>query len=70
MDKLSAIIQIINTTGFPIFCVLALGWYVKSVMDKIEQSIIDMRLVVEKNTFVIEKLTEKLGEKNHEGISE
>lgn len=60
MEKVNAIIQIINTTGFPIFCVLALGWYVKTVMDKLENTIIEMRIVIEKNTSVIEKLCDKI----------
>lgn len=60
MEKINAIIQIINTTGFPIFCVLALGWYVKTVMDKLETTIIDMRLVIQQNTNVIEKLCDKI----------
>lgn len=60
MEKIQAIIQIINTTGFPIFCVLALGWYIKTVMDKLESTLIEMRLVIQQNTNVIEKLCEKI----------
>lgn len=60
MDKINAIIQIINTTGFPIFCVLALGWYIKSCLDKLETTIADMRLVIEKNTMIIDKLCEHI----------
>lgn len=60
MEKIQGIIQIINTTGFPIFCVLALGWYIKTVMDKLESTLIEMRLVIQQNTNVIEKLCEKI----------
>lgn len=70
MDKIQTIIQIINTTGFPIFCVLALGWYVKSIMDKMETTLVDLRMVVQSNTEVINRLCEKIGEEKHERLSE
>lgn len=70
MDKIQTIIQIINTTGFPIFCVLALGWYVKTIMDKMENTLVDLRMVVQSNTEVINKLCEKIGDKEYEGLSE
>ena len=60
MEKVIAIISIINSTGFPIFCVLALGWYIKSCLDKLETTITDMRLVIEKNTMIIDKLCEHI----------
>lgn len=60
MDKINAIIQIINTTGFPIFCVLALGWYIKTCQDKLETTITDMKIVIEKNTDVIARMCDKL----------
>lgn len=60
MEKLNSIISIINSTGFPIFCVLALGWYIKSCLDKLETTITDMRLVIEKNTMIIDKLCEHI----------
>lgn len=60
MEKINAIIQIINTTGFPIFCVLALGWYIKTCQDKLESTITDMKIVIEKNTDVIARMCDKL----------
>ena len=60
MEKVNAIISIINSTGFPIFCVLALGWYIKSCLDKLETTITYMRLVIEKNTMIIDKLCEHI----------
>ena len=60
MENITAIIQIINTTGFPIFCVLALGWYVKTCQDKLEATIVDMKIVIEKNTDVIARLCESI----------
>ena len=60
METLNTIAQLISMTGFPIFACLALGWYIKSVMDKLEVTITDMRIVIEKNTLIIEELTRKL----------
>lgn len=60
MDKINAIIQVINTTGFPIFCVLALGWYIKTCQDKLETTITDMKIVIEKNTDVIARICDKI----------
>ena len=63
MDTINAVVQIISMTGFPIFACLALGWYIKNVMDKLETTIQDMRIVIEKNTMVITELTSHLNEK-------
>lgn len=60
MEKVNTIIQIINTTGFPIFCVLALGWYIKTCQDKLETTITDMKIVIEKNTDVIARICERI----------
>ena len=60
MENINAVVQIISMTGFPIFACLALGWYIKSVMDKLEVTITEMRIVIEKNTLIIEELTRKL----------
>lgn len=60
METLNTIAQLISMTGFPIFACLALGWYIKTVMDKLEVTITDMRIVIEKNTLIIEELTRKL----------
>lgn len=60
METLNTIAQLISMTGFPIFACLALGWYIKSVMDKLEVTITEMRIVIEKNTLIIEELTRKL----------
>lgn len=63
MDTINAVVQIISMTGFPIFACLALGWYVKNVMDKLETTIQDMRIVIEKNTLVIDELVAHLDDK-------
>ena len=60
MDKVNTIVQIINTTGFPIFCVLALGLYIKTCQDKLETTITDMKIVIEKNTDVIARICERI----------
>jgi len=60
MEKINTIVQIINTTGFPIFCVLALGWYIKTCQDKLETTITEMKIVIEKNTDVIARICDKL----------
>lgn len=60
METLNTIAQLISMTGFPIFACLALGWYIKCVMDKLEVTITEMRIVIEKNTLIIEELTRKL----------
>lgn len=63
MENINAVVQIISMTGFPIFACLALGWYIKTVMDKLEMTITDMRIVIEKNTMIIEELSKKIEEK-------
>lgn len=60
MDTINAVVQIISMTGFPIFGCLALGWYIKNVMDKLEMTITDMRIVIEKNTMIIDELSKKI----------
>ena len=42
------IVQIISNVGFPIACVIGLGWYVKYVTDKHEKEIKDLRESQEK----------------------
>lgn len=42
------IVNIISNVGFPIACVIGLGWYVKYVTDKHEQEIKDLRESQEK----------------------
>lgn len=60
MENFTAIAQMISTVGFPIFGCIALGWYIKNVMDKLEMTITDMRIVIEKNTMIIDELTKKI----------
>lgn len=60
IENINAVVQIISMTGFPIFACLALGWYIKTVMDKLEMTITDMRIVIEKNTMIIEELSKKI----------
>ena len=42
------IVNIISNVGFPIACVIGLGWYVKYVTDKHEHEIKDLRESQEK----------------------
>lgn len=42
------IVQIISNVGFPIACVIGLGWYVKYVTDKHEKEIKELRESQEK----------------------
>lgn len=60
METVNIIAQLISTVGFPIFGCLALGWYIKNVMDKLEMTITDMRIVIEKNTMIIDELSKKI----------
>lgn len=39
----NVILQIINTVGFPIACVVAMGWYVYNQTEKNRQQIRDMQ---------------------------
>ena len=42
------IVQIISNVGFPIACVIGLGWYVKYITDKHEKEIKELRESQEK----------------------
>lgn len=37
MDSIDVMENIITTTGFPIFCVIALGWFIYKSYEKISQ---------------------------------
>lgn len=57
---LEEIIQVINTTGFPIFCVLALGYFVKYMFDQMNTIQKDLKESLEKNTAILNRVCELL----------
>lgn len=70
------IITLISTLGFPIFCCLALGYYVKSQTDSFRQDTRDMQKehkeevskfteALNNNTLVLQKLVDKIDEKDN-----
>ena len=67
----NSIITIISTLGFPIFCCLALGYYVKTQTDLFRQDTRDMQKehkeevakfteALNSNTLVLQKLVDKI----------
>lgn len=57
---MNEIIQTINTVGFPIACVLGLGWYVKYLTDTHRNQVDKMAEAVNNNTQVLIRICEKL----------
>lgn len=65
--ELGAIVELIGTVGFPIVCVLALGFFVWTIYkqsvvreDKLMQEIAENRLVNEKAIETISQYAERL----------
>lgn len=72
--ELQDILTIINTVGFPIFCVLGLGFYIymmnkeqKADRDKTNEILLNFALNLQANTNALQNLSEiiKGNEKNN-----
>lgn len=63
----TTIITAIGSLGFPIVSCLAMGWYVKYIIDKLtnehQQEMREVTTALNNNTLVIQKLCDKLEQK-------
>lgn len=73
LSEINSITQMITNVGFPIVCVIAMGWYVKDTNDKHRNEVQqlnnqhqeEMKQVTEalnNNTLALQKLCDKLGD--------
>lgn len=72
--ELQDILTIINTVGFPIFCVLGLGFYIymmnkeqKADREKTNDIIMNFALNIQANTNALQNLSEIIKEKTNKG---
>lgn len=66
METLKTVVDLINTCGFPIACVVALAWYAKGTTDKmveltreVTQALVSSTNTMEEIKDVIQKLAER-----------
>lgn len=62
----NAIIQIIQSVGFPIAMCLTLAWYVKYQQDENKKTLENLTAVLNNNTIALTKISEKLEGMNNE----
>lgn len=53
------IVEIIQTLGFPIACVVALGYYVRELTNEHKNEVQELSKAIENNTLIITKLYER-----------
>lgn len=75
--ELQDILTIINTVGFPIFCVLGLGFYIymmnkeqKADREKTNDIIMNFALNMQANTNALQNLSEIIKERTNKGGEE
>jgi hypothetical protein len=56
----SGIVDIISTVGFPIACVVALGWYVKELDKEHKQEVDSLAEQIAKMNVLIEKIIDRI----------
>lgn len=54
--KMSDIVQVISTVGFPIGMCLLMGWFIVSILNKYENQINLLRDTIQENTIVLNKM--------------
>ena len=66
METLKTVVDLINTCGFPIACVIALAWYAKGTTDKmveltreVTKALVSSTNTMEEIKDVIQKLAER-----------
>ena len=59
MNEIQIINDLIQNCGFPIACVLGLGYYVKYLTDTHKKEIETLRQALDNNTQIITKLYER-----------
>ena len=57
------IVEIIQTLGFPIACVVGLGFYVRELTNDHKNEVKELSKAIDNNTLIITKLYERFVEK-------
>lgn len=57
------IVEIIQTLGFPIACVVGLGFYVRELTNEHKNEVKELSKAIDNNTLIITKLYERFVEK-------
>ena len=60
---MDAIVQIINTVGFPIACVVGMAWYIREQQKTHKEEVKELASAVSNNTLVLQKLVDLLDRK-------
>jgi len=63
---METIVELINNCGFPIACVIAMGYYVNTTVKELTQTIANNTNVMEKIADRLDRLEDKVEEVNHE----
>ena len=53
------VVEIIQTLGFPIACVIGLGYYVKELTNEHKNEVKELSKAIDNNTLIITKLYER-----------
>lgn len=60
---MDTIVQIINTVGFPIACVIGMAWYINEQQKTHKEEVKELSSAVSNNTLVLQKLVDLLDRK-------
>lgn len=60
---MDAVVQIINTVGFPIACVVGMAWYIREQQKTHKEEVKELASAVSNNTLVLQKLVDLLDRK-------
>lgn len=64
---MEAVVNIISSVGFPIFCTIVLFWQNKNIVDTHKEETAHLAESINKNTEVLTRLVEKLsGDNTHD----
>ena len=59
---MDSFVQIVSTVGFPIACCIAMGLFVKYVIDISREERKELTDAINNNTLIIQRLYDKLGD--------
>lgn len=60
MESINAILTAISTVGYPIVMSLLMFWYIKFQNENHKKEMDDVKLAIQNNTLVIQKLVDKI----------
>lgn len=60
---METVVQLINTVGFPIACVIGMAWYIREQQKAHKEEIKELSSAVSNNTLVLQKLVDLLDRK-------